>query len=608
MTDAMNDPASNGPTPSDASPADRPAAGPFVLRDYALIADGERGALIDPRGQIAWLCAPAWHSGAVFSGLLGGPGRYQVCPADPWNVWGGYYEDGTLIRVSRWVTADGIVSCREALATPAGTGRAVLLRQVRAERGEAVVDVDLDVRADFGRHAMTDLRAEPDGVWRARTGPLHVRFTGAERARPGADGGLRTRIRLPEGGAHDLVLEIADEPQDGPLDPRRLWDDTERWWRSAVPDCADTAAPRDTRMAYAVLNGLTSSAGGMVAAATTSLPERADTGRDYDYRYAWVRDQCYAGVAVAAHGPHPLLERAVRFVADRLLEDGAQLRPAYTVYGEPLPPERSLPLVGYPGGHDRTGNHAGGQFQLDVFGETLQLFAAAARHDLLDGRAAKAAVVAADAVAERWAEPDAGLWELDSRWWTHSRLCCVVGLRELVDATRGSRSPEWSRLSAGWSRLADRLLDATRARCLHPDGHWQRAEDDPGPEGALLLPLARGAVPPDDDSLALTREQVARQLSDDGYVYRFRHEDGPLGDAEGAFLLCGFTMALAAHAQGRDLEAVRWFERTRAACGSPGLFAEEYDVAQRQLRGNLPQGFVHALLLECSARFGATGD
>ncbi|MEU9955166.1 glycoside hydrolase family 15 protein [Streptomyces sp. NPDC050982] len=170
----------------------------------------------------------------------------------------------------------------------------------------------------------------------------------------------------------------------------------------------------------------------MVAAATTSLPERADTGRDYDYRYAWVRDQCYAGIAVAAHGPHALLDRAVGFVAGRVLEDDADLRPPYTVHGEPVPAERSLPFVGYPGGSDRTGNRAGRQFQLDVFGDALQLFAAAARHDALDARASKAAATAADAVAGRWTRPDAGLWELESRWWTHSRLSCVVGLRDLA--------------------------------------------------------------------------------------------------------------------------------------------------------------------------------
>ncbi|GGP56237.1 glycoside hydrolase [Streptomyces variabilis] len=588
---------SGGPHPVDARRADSP----WVLRDYALVADGERGALVDPRGGIAWLCAPAWHSGAVFSGLLGGPGHYRVRPADDWNVWGGYYEDGTLIRVSRWVTADGIVSCREALAVPAETERVVLLRQVRAVRGEALVDIGLDVRAEYGRRDMTGIRREGE-LWRARSGALHVRLTGAGHARTGPDGELHGRLRLPEGAHHDLVLEIATERRDAPLDPRDLWETTERWWKKAVPGCADTAAPRDTRMAYAVLNGLTSSRGGMVAAATTSLPERADTGRDYDYRYAWIRDQCYAGIAVAAHGPHPLLDRAVRFVTDRILEDGADLRPAYTVDGRPPPDEHPLPLTGYPGGSDRAGNRAGRQFQLDAFGEALQLFAAAGRHGMLDGRSAEAARIAAEAVGERWAEPEAGLWELDERWWAHSRLSCVVGLRDL-DRYIGAGA------SADWSGLADTVLEATRVRCLHPEGHWQRAADDPGPEAALLLPLARGAVPPTDPSLRLTHAQVVRRLAKDGYVHRFRHGDEPLGDAEGAFLLCGFMAALSAHAQGRVTEASRWFERTRSACGPAGLFAEEYDVAQRQLRGNLPQGFVHALLLERSARFGGTsGD
>ncbi|MFJ6539901.1 glycoside hydrolase family 15 protein [Streptomyces sp. NPDC091385] len=572
------------------------ADGPWVLRDYALVADGERGALIDPRGGIAWLCAPSWHSGAVCSGILGGPGHYRVRPADPWHVWGGYYEDGTLIRVSRWVTADAVVSCREALAAPADPTRLLLLRQIRAVRGDALVDIGLDVRADYGQEAMTDIRRQ-GSLWRARSGPLRIRWGGAPGARPHADGGLRHKLRLPQGGVHDLVLELATEAQEAPLCAEAWWKATERWWKGAVPPCSDTVAPRDTRMAYAVLNGLTSTRGGMVAAATTSLPERADTGRDYDYRYAWVRDQCYAGIAVAAHGPHPLLDRAVRFVADRVLDDGAELRPAYTVAGAPVPPERPLPLVGYPGGSERTGNRAGHQFQLDAFGEALQLFAAAARHDALDARAARAAHLAAEAVADRWAKPDAGLWELGDRWWTHSRLSCVVGLRELARETH-------TKASEGWSRLADRILSTTRARCLHPEGHWQRADDDPGAEAALLLPLARGAVPRTDPSFTATRSQVVRRLAEDGHVYRFRHGDEPLGDAEGAFLLCGFMMALAAHAQGRTGEATRWFERTRSACGPAGLFAEEYDVAQRQLRGNLPQGFVHALLLECSARFG----
>ena len=136
---------------------------PRVLREYALVADGERGALIGPDGSVAWLCAPRWDSPAAFSGLLGGAGRYTVTPADPWHVWGGYYENGTLIWRSRWVS-DWKTECREALAMPADPHRAVLLRRVEALDGPARVTAFLDLRAGFGRGRMTDLKRERDSA------------------------------------------------------------------------------------------------------------------------------------------------------------------------------------------------------------------------------------------------------------------------------------------------------------------------------------------------------------------------------------------------------------------------------------------------------------
>src|SRR5579875_3898143 len=130
---------------------------------------------------------------------------------------------------------------------------------------------------------------------------------------------------------------------------------------------------------------MTGPTGAMVAAATTSLPERAGAGRDYDYRYAWIRDQCYVGHAAAVAGVDDLVDDAVRFVTERMLADGPQLRPAYCVDGSPVPGETRLDLPGYPGSPDvRVGNHAGAQFQLDAFGDALLLFAAAAGRDRLD--------------------------------------------------------------------------------------------------------------------------------------------------------------------------------------------------------------------------------
>ncbi len=140
---------------------------------------------------------------------------------------------------------------------------------------------------------------------------------------------------------------------------------------------------------------------------------------------------------------------------------------------------------------------------------------------------------------------------------------------------------------------------------MHASGRWQRSPADEGLDAALLLPAIRGAVPADDPRTLETLRGYIAELTQDGYAYRFRHDDRPLQDAEGAFLLCGFVLALALAQQGHHVEAARWFERNRAACGTAGLYAEEYDVAERQLRGNLPQAFVHALMLECASRLDA---
>ncbi|MEU6019272.1 transposase [Streptomyces sp. NPDC047515] len=313
-----------------------------------------------------------------------------------------------------------------------------------------------------------------------------------------------------------------------------------------------------------------------------------------------IRDQCYAGQAVAAAGPHPLLDHAVRFVSARLHEHGPRLAPAYTAAGGPVPDQRTLDLPGFPGGYDRVGNWVNRQFQLDVFGEALLLFAAAHRHGRLDADSWRAAEIAADAISHRRCEADAGIWELDNRAWTHSRLICAAGLRAVADAV-----PSANR-AAQWAGLADAVVADTSATSLHPSGRWQRSPQVPAVDAALLLPPLRGALPAAGPRTVHTQHAYSRDLTNDYYAYRFRHDERPLEVAEGAFLLCGYVMALAEHQQGHEAAALRcWFERNRAACRSPGLYAEEYDIAPRQLRGNLPQAFVHALLLETSTRLAA---
>jgi len=573
---------------------------PHVLREYSLLADGERGALVGPRGDITWLCVPHWDSPSLFSAMIGGAGHYTMTPSGPY-VWGGFHEPGSLIWHGRWTTLDGTIESREALAMPADPGRAVVLRRVWAVDGPAAVNVVLRPRAEYDREPMKNLRHE-DGRWLADVGPLRLRWSGAADAEP-IDGGsaLLVRLRLEPGWSRDLVLELSAHSLPDPPQADLLWQETETAWHDEVPEVVGTLAPRDARHSLAVIRGLTSQSGGMVAAATTSLPERAEAGRNYDYRYVWIRDQCFAGQACLTVGALPMLRRALDVVTARLLEHGDQTAPAYCISGAPVPRERHLDLPGYPGGFDIVGNWVTGQFQLDVFGEALMLYAAAHRHDLLGVDDSMAIDVAAEAIGRRWMEPDAGIWELKPRPWTHSRLTAAAGLRAVADLPRRSRG------GVDRAALADHIIADTAKSSLHASGRWQRSPRDPGLDAALLLPSIRRAVPPEDPRSVETLGQYLESLTQDGYAYRFRHDARPLEDAEGSFLLCGFVVALSLADHGRTVEARAWFERTRASCGPPALFSEEYDVRLRQMRGNLPQGFVHALMLETAARLNQDG-
>ncbi len=573
---------------------------PKVLRDYAFVADGYRGALIDSDGRLAWMCFPGWSDPAVLAGLLGAGGEYQVVPRTR-AVPGGRYENGTLIWHSRWVTERGFIDSREALVYPGEKDRAVILRRVSAVDGAADVIVRLNLAADYGRRPFDGWRRH-DTHWVGGDGPVTARWSGGPEASlekgPGGFPRLVLRLTLEAGECRDLVLEIVRGSLDGWALPEAddCWARTEAAWRATVPPCTDTVATDDVRQSFAVLRGMTGPEGATVAAATTSLPERSDAQRNYDYRYCWVRDICYIGPAGAAvDGGEAVLDDAVRWVSARLLADGDRTTPAYQSDGSPIPDERPLGLPGYPGGFDVVGNRVRSQFQLDLFGEALLLLANAAGRDRLDADGWRAAEVAIEAIEKCWNQPDNGVWETEPALWTHSRLICVAGLRSIAaGALPGNRM-------ATALSLADTMLSETDRTSLHRSGRWQRNPEDERVDASLLLGEIRGALPPDDPRSRATRQAILSDLASAGYLYRYGHPGQQLGDAEGAFLICNFWMSLACSRSGDKVAGARWFERGRAACGSPGIFAEEFDVRQKQLRGNSPQAFVHALLIEAAA-------
>ena len=284
----------------------------------------------------------------------------------------------------------------------------------------------------------------------------------------------------------------------------------------------------------------------MVAAATTSLPERAEAGRNYDYRYVWIRDQCYAGQAVAAAGPHPLLDDAVRFVAARLLEHGDRPGPRLHHHRRtPCPTSATSDLPGYPGGPDIIGNWVNQQFQLDAFGEALLLFAAAAGHDRLD----------TDALEGRRSRRRRHHPPLDRTRRRH------LGDRQpALDpqpadrrrrAARHRRRPPTPRptppTGSPWPTTSSPT--PPRTPCTPPDTGNAPPTTRPWTP-RCCCPALRGAVPADDPRTTATLHAYLRDLTRDGYAYRFRHDDRPLADAEGSFLLCGFLVALSLHQQG----------------------------------------------------------
>ena len=575
---------------------------PRTLRDYVVLADGERGAVISPDGGVAWLCFPSWSDPAVFAGLLGSGGAYAVTPVER-HVHGGYYEVGSLIWRQRWVTPDGLVETREAMAYPGGARSAVLLRRVSAVDGIVPMAMRLQLGADYGRSTGTTWR-QARNAWLCTVEGVHCRWTCSPVSRTAPrrrEGELVMEFALQPGEAMDLTLELSCNRLDDVdrVNPEEAWQTTARAWSSAVPGCESVPARRDVRHSIAVLRGLTTESGATVAAATTALPERAEAGRNYDYRYAWIRDTCYIGQAGAAvDGGEQLLDDAVRWVCARMLADGADAKPAYCVDARPIPGPRHLGLEGYPGGSDVVGNRVTSQFQLDLFGETLLLLAKAASQDRLDGDGWEAAQVAIRAIEHRHDEKEAGIWEVEPNLWTHSRLICVAGLRAIAEQGGSHR---WRNTAVS---LADGLLSEADRTSLHPSGRWQRAPNDPRVDASLLLSELRGAVDAADPRSVATRQAVLDDLCEDDFLYRYAEPGEILGENEGAFLICNLWMGLACLKAGRVTEGAQWFERTRASCSTSGLFSEEYDVAQRQLRGNLPQAFVHALLIECAAELG----
>jgi GH15 family glucan-1,4-alpha-glucosidase len=573
------------------------------IEDYALLSDLHTAALVGRDGSIDWLCLPRFDSPACFAELLGDPenGRWLLAPASGGPCTRRSYRGDTLVLDTEWVTPTGTARVTDCM--PPRRQAADVVRLVQGVSGRVRMRMELRLRFDYG-HVVPWVRSEP-GRLTAVAGPDAA--------------WMRTPVRL---HGHDMLTSAEFDVRAGdtvpfvltyalsygrrprPVDAGQAVADTEAYWtdwssRSQYEGDYAEAVHRS----LVTLKALTyQPTGGILAAATTSLPERLGGSRNWDYRYCWLRDATFtlqallgAGFVAEARAWRDWLVRAVA-------GDPADLQIMYQLDGARRVPEYALPwLSGYEGSQPvRVGNAAVSQFQLDVWGEVLDGLHLARASGLRGDPAWDIEVALLDFLESNWQDNDNSLWEIrgPGRPFVHSKVMAWAG----VD--RGITAAEHFGLPGPvdrWRALREQIHAEVLTKGFDTErGTFTQFYGSRGLDAALLLIPRTGFLPWDDPRALGTIDAVQRELSQDGLVLRYRPDveqvDG-IPEPEGAFIACSFWLADALQGAGRSREAGTLFERLLGVRNDVGLLAEEYDpVAHRQL-GNFPQAFSHVALV-----------
>ncbi len=586
---------------------------PSRIEDYALIGDCQTAALVGKDGSLDWLCFPRFDSPACFAALLGtrDNGRWQIGPAAEGYSVRRAYRDGTLVLDTTFTTDDGEVVLTDCML-PFGDGTEVL-RVVEGKRGRVALRMDLVIRFDYGS-IVPWVRSEPGGLL-AIAGPdtLHLHTPVPLRGE-----NLATVAEFSVAAGERVPFLLTWHPSHLPA-PEGLGADealrrTEAWWRDWSGRCHDDSEWREAVVRSLItLKALTyAPTGGIVAAATTSLPEHLGGVRNWDYRYCWLRDATFtlysllqAGYLDEAKAWREWLLRAVAGAPDAL----------QIMYG--LAGERRLTefevgwLSGYADSRPvRVGNAAHEQFQLDVYGELLDVMYQCCRAGLDDDEPAwRLQQAVLGFLEEAWRRPDEGIWEVRGprRHFTHSKVMAWVAFDRATKAVK-----HFDKEGAGekWRRLRDEVHAEVCARGFDPDvgafvqSYGARALD----ASLLMIPLV-GFLPPEDARVTGTVAAIERELMHDGFVARYPTAEGVDGlpPGEGAFLACTFWLADNYALMGRQDDARRTFERLLALRNDVGLLSEEYDPKAKRLLGNFPQAFSHVGLVNTARNLSHAG-
>ena len=577
------------------------------IEDYAVLGDTSTAALVGRDGSVDWLCLPRFDSPACFAALLGGPenGRWLLGPVEEPVECKRRYIGHTAVLESTYTTSTGTVRVLDVM--PVNDGRADLVRRIEGVEGTVRMRHEWVVRLGYGKIRPWVHRTENHGleVITAVAGPDRLLLRGPRLPHP-VDGKHADEFDVTAG--EQLTFTCTWVPSYHPL-PRPLtfedrlettMADYEEWARR----CTYTGPYREAVLrSLLTLRLLTHSAtGGIVAAATTSLPENFGGERNWDYRYCWLRDAALTLEAFLACGysDEALLWRdwLLRSVAG----DPDDLQIMYAVDGSRDLPERELGhLAGYAGSRPvRIGNGAVSQRQHDVLGEVLAALEAARHLGISESRdswALQRALV--DRLAQTWREPDRGLWEVrgPERHFTHSRVMVWVAFDRAVRAVEEHGFPG---PVDEWRRIRDEVRDEVLERGYDAERNtFTQHYDTTAVDASLLVLPTVGFVAGDDPRMLGTIEAIEKDLVQDGLLLRYRTETGVDGipGGEYPFLACSFWLVSAYACAGRLEDGRDLMDRLLAIPNDVGLLPEEYDPVGRRFAGNFPQAFSHLALV-----------
>jgi GH15 family glucan-1,4-alpha-glucosidase len=574
------------------------------IEDYALLGDLHTAALVSTAGSIDWLCLPRFDSPAVFAALLHNEeaGHWTLAPAAGGTCTSRRYADNTLVLETDWVTADGAVRVIDFMPRRAGTPHVV--RIAVGLSGEVPMRSVVRLRFDYGR-VVPWVRHHGNRV-DAVAGPDRVRVTSAVPMH-GYDWETRADFTVRSGDRVWFVMSWAPshEPRMPTVDAEQALSATTEFWTDWCSRASCEAGPYldAVHRSLITLKALTyEPTGGIVAAATTSLPEEVGGVRNWDYRYCWLRDATYTLQALLAAGFRAEAGAWRDWLLRAIAGQPETLQILYSLDGARRLPEAELAwLSGYEGSSPvRTGNAASGQLQLDVWGETLDALFLARQAGLPADRDAWVLQVALmNHLESAWHEPDNGLWEVrgERQHFTHSKVMAWVAADRMARSVREYGLPGPARR---WEQLRDRIHDDVvthgfdAARNTFTQAYGSAALD-----ASLLLIPRVGFLPATDPRVVGTIAAIRRELSDGGLIRRYQTgqtDDGVKG-SEGLFIACSFWLVDALHASGQRRDATELFEQLLSLRNDVGLLSEEWDpAAQRQL-GNTPQAFSHFALV-----------